>query len=127
MAKQNLSRQAKKHLDETSQPAKKADLRKVATPPKQAVAPPKPAAAPPKPAVAPPKPVVPEPVVVAVSPPPPEKTKRPRFVREKVEKKPEAKTKALPLPPRSKKLVAKLMSQNLAIPPKDDRTGLPKP
>jgi hypothetical protein len=62
-----------------------------------------------------------QPVVEAVAEPP--KPKRARFVREK--KAPRQPVKLPPLPPPSKKLTAKLMSKNLALPPKEDRPAGP--
>jgi hypothetical protein len=73
----------------------------------------------------------PEPVVV---PPPPEasapaaapkkawpvKSKRPRFIRVQAEK--HERATAAPLPPPSTKLNARLMTKNLALPPKTDAT-----
>ncbi|MBA4189827.1 MAG: hypothetical protein C0467_17735 [Planctomycetaceae bacterium] len=122
MAKQNLSRAAKKHLLADSQPTKKQAPKVVPPTAKAAPAPAKVVAPPPPP----PAPVVPEPVAPPVVEVPAEKPKRPRFVREKVEKKPQPKP-AAPLPPRSKKIVAKLMSKNLAIPPEPGRLGQQKP
>lgn len=119
MSKHGLSRQAKKYRDESREPGKKP------TPsPKQVVPPPAQPAVPP-----PPQPVVQEESVAqpttAAPDPQPEvpKPKRSRvvFVRPKVEKKPQ--TKVVPLPPRSAKLNAKLMSKNLVLPPKEDRPG----
>ncbi len=49
------------------------------------------------------------------------KVKRPRFVRPPVEKRPEPK-KLPPLPERSTKTRGKLMTKNLALPPKEDDT-----
>ncbi len=112
MTKKSLSRQAHQHNDANSKTVKKAPVKTVAPPPKAV-----------------PKPVVQEPVVepkIEVIPTPePEKLKRPRFVREKTEKKKPAK-KAPPLPPRSSQPGAKLMSKNLATPPKEDRLNGPK-
>ena len=62
-----------------------------------------------------------QPVVDAVKP---KKEKKPRFVRQKKEKRPESKGPALP--PRSTKATAKLMTKGLALPPKDE-TGGQKP
>lgn len=56
-----------------------------------------------------------KPVVAAVRPP---KKKRARYARGKAEPRTEA-TPA-PLPPRSKKAAGKLMTKNLALPPKDE-------
>ncbi len=84
------------------------------------------AAAKPVPAV--PVVVAPAPAPEPVAPPEPskpgkrqqEKVKRPKFVYvpQKSERKPEA-TPA-PLPPRSNRLAAKMMTQNLALPPEDE-------
>ena len=70
-----------------------------------------------------------EPVPVPVKPIKPPKVKRPRFVREKKEKSPVPQTKPAPLPARSTKVFAKLMSKNLALPPKEESNfgSLPKP
>jgi hypothetical protein len=54
-----------------------------------------------------------------VAPSPPVVKKRERYVREKKEKRSEV--EAAPLPPRSKKFFGKLMTKNLAIPPKDEQ------
>jgi len=48
----------------------------------------------------------------------PVKAKRPRFVREKAEKR--ERVTLPPLPPPSKKPAARLLTKNLALPPKDD-------
>ena len=64
-----------------------------------------------------------QPVVDAVSKP--KKEKKPRFVREKKEKRPESKGPALP--PRSTKATAKLMTKGLAVPPKDEKASGQKP
>jgi hypothetical protein len=48
----------------------------------------------------------------------PAKAKRPRFVRERVEKR--ERPAAAALPPRSTKFAARLLTKNLAVPPKDD-------
>lgn len=61
-----------------------------------------------------------QPVVEAVKP-----KKRARFVREKKEKRPKPTGPALP--PRSTSATAKLMTKGLALPPKDDAKGGPKP
>ncbi len=58
------------------------------------------------------------PVVAAVK-----KPKKARFVREKKEVKTPA--KAAPLPPRSTKASAKLMTKNVALPPKEGRASGP--
>lgn len=52
------------------------------------------------------------------------KTKKARFVRERAEKKPQGDAPALPV--RSTKAGGKLMSKNLAVKPKDVRTGKPE-
>ena len=68
-----------------------------------------------------------EPVVeqVVVAPPPPKiwpvKQKRLRFVREQVEKRERVN---LPPLPSSRKFFARLMTQNLAVPPKDEAVKL---
>lgn len=51
--------------------------------------------------------------------------KKARFVREKTEKRPQA--KAAPLPPRSTKATAKLMTKGMATPPKEEPTSGQKP
>jgi hypothetical protein len=61
-----------------------------------------------------------QPVVDAVK-----KPKKPRFVRKKKEKQPEA--KAAPLPPRSTKANAKLMTKGMAVPPKEENAAGQKP
>jgi hypothetical protein len=61
-----------------------------------------------------------EPAAAAVG-----KPKKARFVRGKTAKRPAA--KAAPLPPRSTKAAAKMMSKNLALPPKEERASGPKP
>ena len=61
-----------------------------------------------------------QPVVDAV-----EKPKKPRFVRLKTEKRPQP--KAAPLPPRSTRATAKLMTKGLAVPPKDEKPTGQKP
>lgn len=72
---------------------------------------------------------LPEPVAVAAPEPPPPpppkkawpvKAKRPRFVREQTERREQP--EARPLPPRSTKLAARMMTQNLALAPKEDAT-----
>src|SRR4051794_24840651 len=84
----------------------------------------------------PPAEVAPVPVAgsaepVAVTPPPqtpapaakkawPVKSKRPRFVRPKAEKR--EGTAPAPLPPPSTRPAARLMTKNLALPPKTDGT-----
>ena len=108
MAKKPLSREAKKHKDEESPlPATKKAIVKV---PEKKVATP----------IAPPEPVI-EPVVETKT----VKPKKARFVREKKEKKPQ--TNAAPLPPRSTKAAARIMSKKLAIPPKAEPNFGTKP
>lgn len=63
-----------------------------------------------------------QPVVDAMKKP--KKPKKPRFVREKKEKRPEAKA---PLPPRSTKANAKLMTKGMAVPPKEEKAAGQKP
>jgi hypothetical protein len=60
------------------------------------------------------------PVVEAVKQP-----KRPRFIREKKEKR--RQPKPAPLPPRSTKATAKLMTKGLAVPPKEGKAAGQKP
>ncbi|HEV3439870.1 MAG TPA: hypothetical protein VG122_21060 [Gemmata sp.] len=116
MAKKPLSREAKKHKDEESPlPTAKKAIAKV--PEKKAVV------------------KVPEKVETPITPPEPViapvvetknvKPKKARFVREKKEKKPQ--TNAAPLPPRSTKAAAKIMSKKLAIPPKAEPNFGTKP
>ena len=52
------------------------------------------------------------------------KVKRARFVREQAERRERPQTPALPS--RSTKLTARMMTQNLAVPPKDDDAKLPR-
>ncbi|HXD88878.1 MAG TPA: hypothetical protein VN641_20475 [Urbifossiella sp.] len=54
----------------------------------------------------------------------PVKAKRPRFVREKVEKRERPAVLPDP-PPRSTNFAARLLTKNLAVPPKDDEKPLP--
>lgn len=106
----------------TAPAARKPPKAKTPTPPPV----PEPVLPEPEPVPPHPEPVV-EPVqAVAPAPEPsaapkkvwPAKAKRPRFVREQAEKRERA---ALPpLPPPSTRLTAKLMSKNLALPPKDE-------
>jgi len=119
--KMNLSRAAKKFREQMPREPrapKRAEAKKVA--------------------LTPPAPVpVPEPVVETIEPIPepaaparvaepvpqpkkvrPVKARRPRFVREKVERR--DRTVAPALPPRSTKLVARLLTKNLALLPRDD-------
>ena len=63
-----------------------------------------------------------QPVVKAVRAKP---KKKGRFVREKSEKRPQA--KAAPLPPRSTKATAKLMTKGIATPPTEEKTSGQKP
>ena len=115
MVNKPLSRQAKKHKEEENSPspAKKP----VAKAPKK-VEPKVPEKVEP--------PVVPqEKVVTPIVETKTVKSKRVRFVREKKEKKPEA--NAAPLPPRSTKAKAKMMSKKLAIPPKAEPNFGSKP
>lgn len=107
MAK-SLSRQAKAlGLTEENESEK---------PKKRVVKPVPPVVVPPPPVVAP---VVPAPVVQAPAKPEPVVAKkRPRYVRE--QKAPQPESKPAPLPPRSNKRVAKILTAKLALPPKDD-------
>jgi hypothetical protein len=122
----NLSRAAKKFRDQLEPEApKRAKARKKAeTPPAPApvVQTPEPVPAPELVILQPehtPEPVVP---VATVEPFPPKqvwpaKTKRPRFVRAKAEKR--ERTVVLPLQLGSTKPAARLLTSNLALPPKD--------
>ena len=74
----------------------------------------------------PPEPEAPEEVPVDAPKPKkawPVKAKRPRFVRENVEKR-ERPAVPPPPPPRSTKFAARLLTKNLAEPPKDDEKPL---
>jgi hypothetical protein len=112
----NLSRAAKKFRDQSEPEApKRAKARKKAdTPP----APP-PVVQPPEPVIQSPEPT-PEPVVPAPATPKkewPAKAKRPRFVREKVEKR--ERVVVPPLQLGSTRPAARLLTKNLALLPKD--------
>ena len=124
----NLSRAAKKFRDQTP---KKGEGPKPANAKKEKVeAPPAPTPEPvPQPvqAIVPtPEPVAPAPAEVAEPIPPAqhkkarsEKVKRPRFVREKAEKR-ERPVAGPVLPPRSTKFTAQLLTKHLAVPPTED-------
>ena len=120
----NLSRAAKKFRAQMpQQPAapRPARAKGAKTPPAPPPVP-EPVVAAPPPAPAP----LPEPVAPVAVPPKkgwPVKAKRPRFVREKVEKRERAAAPALP--PRSTRPVARLLTRNLALLPKDD-AGSPR-
>jgi hypothetical protein len=125
----NLSRAAKKFRAQEPEAPKRAKTKK------QAKTPPTPTPVPaPEPVVETVTPVepIPEPVAPAEDvelapqqPAPPKrawpvKAKRPRFVRERGEKHEQVAAPALP--PRSTKPSARLLTKNLALPPKDDPT-----
>jgi hypothetical protein len=121
----NLSRAAKKFR---TQIAQEPEAPKPATARKQPKAAPAPIPVP-EPVVVTVEPTpepIPEPVIPAEVPAPtsqpkkawPVKAKRPRFVREKVERR--ERTSAPALPPRSTRLVARLLTKNLALLPQDD-------
>ena len=121
--KMNLSRAAKKFHAEMPQvpeaPKRAKDKKKSNAPPPVAVPEPVVTVAPtPEPT---PVPMVPD-EVPAPAPQPrkawPVKAKHPRFVREKVERRERPATPALP--PRSTKFTARLLTMNLAVPPKED-------
>jgi hypothetical protein len=134
----NLSRAAKKFRalvpaePEAPKPAKEKSKKKAKTPPPPA---PPPAPEPVVETSTPTEPI-PEPVVEApaeAAPPEPvpaaqsrkawsAKAKRPRFVREKAERRERVSLPALP--PRSTTAAARVLTRNLALPPKDDT---PKP
>lgn len=116
----NLSRAAKllrAKMPQAPEPPKRVEKKKLKTPPAPAPVPV------PEPVVAVPAPI---PQVAAVpTPPPPKtrpvKTKRPRFVREKTEKRQPPAAPALPQ--RSTKATARLLTQKLALPPKEEGTS----
>ncbi len=110
MAKKPLSREAKKHKEKEEESPRPTAKKAIVKVPEKKVATP---IAPPEPVIAP----VVEPKIV--------KIKKPRFVREKKEKKPQ--TNAAPLPPRSTKAAAKIMSKKLAIPLKTEPNFGTKP
>ena len=126
--KMNLSRAAKKLREQMPQvpvaPKRAEAKKKSETPP---APPPVPVPDPVAETVASVEPL-PEPAaevlaVAEVPAPPVQKTKpvkvkRPRFVREEAEKRERAEAPALP--PRSSKPAARLLTQKLAIPPKDE-------
>ena len=130
MVKMNLSRAAKKFRVQMPQ---EPEAPKEARAKKKAQTPPTPVPLPvPEPVVetVTPREPVPEPVVPAevVQPAPVSsapskkgwrvKTKRPRFVREGAENR--ERTTVPALPPRSTKLVARLLTKNLSLLPKDE-------
>lgn len=135
LVKMNLSRAAKKFRDQMPQepeaPKRANDKKK--TPPPPAPEPVVEAVMPVAPVEPTPEPVV-EPPAEAAEPAPETagqpkkgrrvKAKRPRFVREKAEKR--ERVSLPPLPPPSNKLAAKLLTKNLALPPRDDGPTSPR-
>jgi hypothetical protein len=121
MAKKTLSREAKKHSNEINKGiAAKKPVVKLPEKAPEKTPEKKPEK---KPEVEAPQQEVSEPIAEAVT----EKPKRVRFVREKKVKAPEM--AAAPLPPRSSKVRAKMMSKNLSLPPKTEPNfgSAPKP
>ena len=121
LVKMNLSRAAKKLRDQTSKPP---EALKSAPATKKTQSPPAPAAVPPavEPVAAPVPEVAAEAPEPAAAPPAqeekPAKVKRPRFVREKSQKR--ERPAGTALPPRSTKATAQLLTKNLAPLPPDD-------
>jgi hypothetical protein len=127
LVQMNLSRAAKRFrgsMPKKSDPPKPVPSRKAVTVPPKPDPIPEPVREPVVEKVEPaPEPDVP-PQPAGQPPPAPSKkawrvkTKRPRFVREKVEKRERA--TALALPPRGTTPAARLLTKNLSLPPKDE-------
>src|SRR6185437_12214873 len=128
----NLSRAAKKFRGQMPQEpeapkrAKKKHEKKAPPAPPPPVAVPDPIVSMPPAPEPPPEPVAHEEVASDALKPKkvwPVKSKRPRFVREKVEKRERPAVLPAP-PPRSTNFAARLLTKNLAVPPQDDEKPL---
>lgn len=126
----NLSRAAKKFRAEMPQETEASKTSKANKKAARAPAAPQSAVQAVEPVVEP----IPEPAATApVSEPAPrpkkvrpEKVKRSRFVYVPQKAEQQERPAAAPLPPRSTKLTARLLTKNLALPPKDDAPKLPR-